>query len=131
MMLVIGAFSVEGGGPFLRGGDDLIAIAAAQLDAGTVTYAIFRPTQQIEETLNGFAGDFDRFHRRPFGRGHAVDAPVFAVAVRIAQIVLHVADDRVVPVAEVDRAVRAHLDVGGAEIRVGGRHDVFLKLRAE
>ena len=55
--------------------------------------------------------------------GDAVDAAVGAVAVGVAQVVLQVADDRVLPVDEPDGAVRPDLQVGGAEVCVGGRED--------
>ena len=41
------------------------------------------------------------------------------VAVRIANRVLHVADERVEPVADVERAVRAELEVDRAEVGIG------------
>ena len=44
-------------------------------------------------------------------RRHAPDPPAGVVAARIAKIDLAMLDDRVVPVGDIDRAVRAHLDV--------------------
>jgi hypothetical protein len=47
--------------------------------------------------------------------GDAVDAAVLVVAVRVAEVVLEVADDGLGPIAEVDGAVRAVADADGAE----------------
>ena len=47
------------------------------------------------------------------------------VSAGVAEVVLHVADDRVLPVGEVDGSVGADLDVAGAEVRVGREHDRF------
>ena len=48
-----------------------------------------------------------RRHERPALGGDAPDAAVRVVAARVAEIDLAVLDDRVVPVGDVDRAVRA------------------------
>ena len=47
------------------------------------------------------------------------------IPVGVPQVVLHVTDDRVVPVAEINRAIRADVDRGRAEVRVAGRNEVF------
>ena len=44
--------------------------------------------------------------------------PCVVVAVRIAEVVLHVADQRIEPVADVQRAVGAELEIDRAEVRV-------------
>ena len=61
--------------------------------------------------------------QRPALVGDAVDAAVRAVAAGVAEVVLHVADDRVLPVEEVDGAVRPDLEVRRAEVRIGGGDD--------
>ena len=50
---------------------------------------------------------FGCFTQREALVGHPVDAAMLVIAVRIAEVVLHVPDDRVLPVEEVDRPVRA------------------------
>ena len=45
------------------------------------------------------------------------DPPVRVIAARVAEIDFAVVDDRVVPVGDVDRAVRAHLDVDRRKAR--------------
>jgi hypothetical protein len=51
-----------------------------------------------------------------FGICNAVDAPVFMVAERIACAVLHVADEDVVPVDKVERAIGRELEVNGTKV---------------
>ena len=58
-----------------------------------------------------------RVQRAPLG-GDAVDAAVRMVAVRVAHVVLHVADDDVVPVGDVKSAIFAEDGIAGAEILV-------------
>ncbi len=59
-----------------------------------------------------------RCERAAFG-GDAPDAAVFPIAIGVAKAGLVVADDRVVPIAEVQGAVRAELDIDRAEAAVG------------
>ncbi len=68
--------------------------------------------------LDRLARDLQRLEQRPAFIGHAVDAAVGPVAAGIAEVVLHVADDRVLPLQEVDRSVRTNLDVGRAKIGI-------------
>src|SRR5262249_51822846 len=55
--------------------------------------------------------------------GNTIYAAVVAVAVRIAKIVLHVANDWVLPIEEIDGAVRPKLDVRWPKVRVAGIQD--------
>src|SRR5262245_7980868 len=43
-----------------------------------------------------------------------------AIAARIAKVVLHVADDRVVPIGEIERAVGSDFEVRRPEVRIAG-----------
>ena len=79
---------------------------------------VLRLLEQVEQRGDRLAVDLGGLSSgRPSIRD-AVDAAVLVVAVGVAQVVLHVADDRVVPVGEVDRAVRTDVDAGGAEVRI-------------
>ena len=60
---------------------------------------------------------------RPARVGHAIDPAVQPIARRVAQVVLHVPDDRVVPVGDIQRAVGADLGVDRPEVLVGGLQD--------
>src|SRR5438093_1220697 len=90
------------------------------------TSALSLASRSAKQLGDRLAGDRGRLRQRPALVADAVDAAVLAVAAGVAQVVLHVADDRVVPVQEVDRPVRPHADVGGPEVRVAGRHDRLL-----
>ena len=68
-----------------------------------------------------------RIRLRPF-IDDAINAAVFMVAIRIAQMMLQVPDDGLAPVAEVDRALRADVDRGRSERRIG-RRDQLLRDR--
>ena len=47
------------------------------------------------------------------------------VAAGVAEVVLHVADERILPVEKVNGAVRPDFDIGRAEIRIGRGEDRF------
>ena len=92
--------------------------AAAQLGLDPVAHAVFRLLEQVEQPLDRLAGDLHRLEQRPALVGDPVDAAVGPVAAGVAEVVLHVADDRVLPLEEVDRPVGPHLDVGRPEVGV-------------
>src|SRR5439155_3002676 len=90
---------------------------------GPVADVVFRLLEQVEEALDRLAGDLDRLEQRPAGIRDAVDAPMSLVPTWIAQMMLHVSDDGILPIEEIHGAVRADLDRVRAEIRVGGIND--------
>jgi hypothetical protein len=49
---------------------------------------------------------------------------VVVVAVRVARVVLHVADQGVVPVDDIERAIGRELEVHRAEVAIGGGDQV-------
>ena len=104
--------------PFLRGGDDFGGGAFAELDAGAMTHAIGGMLEVFEQRGDGLTVDGDGFLQFAAFGGHAVDAAVFVVAIWVAYVVLHVADDDVVPVGDVERAIFAEDGIAGAEILV-------------
>ena len=63
-----------------------------------------------------------RFGKRPSLRSYAPDAPMRFVSVRVAEAGLVMADDRVIPITNVERAVRSELRVHGTERTVRGRN---------
>src|SRR5262249_51879098 len=118
VMLVIRIVLIESVGPLLHRRDDLITLAAAQLYANAVTDAIFRLLEQIQQLFDGFAVNLDRLEQRPIRARDAIDAAVRAVAAGIAQGMLQVTNDGVVPIDEPDSAVGSDLQVRRAEIRI-------------
>ena len=113
--LVVG---IEALHPGLRGGDHVLRGTAGQFDPRAVPHAVHRRLQVLEERLDRLPVDRDGLLQRSPGRGEPEDAAVRVVAVGVADVVLHVADDHVVPVGDVERAVGAHDRVGGPEVAV-------------
>ncbi len=64
------------------------------------------------------AVDFDRFLQGAVLDRQTEDPAVFVVTVGVPNVVLHVADDDVLPVGNIQRAVFADDRVGGTEISV-------------
>src|SRR5262249_1318010 len=95
-------------------------LATAQFDANAVTDAIFRLLEQIQQLFDRFAFNLDRLEQRPIRARDAIDAAVRAVAAGIAEGVLQMADDRVVPIGEPDGGIGSDLQVRRAEIRIAG-----------
>src|SRR5260370_28424792 len=123
MVLVVLVVLVQCLHPFHSCRNDLARIASAKLDPRPIANVVFRLLEQVEEALDRLAGDLDGLEQRPAGIRDAVDAPMSLVPTWIAQVMLHVSDDGILPVEEVDGAVRADLDSVRAEIRVGGIND--------
>ena len=103
-------------GPLLDGGDHLRGVMLVQLDLGALADVVFVLGEQRDEVLDGLAVDLLRRQERAAGVGQAVEASVLVVAVRVAQVVLEVADEHLRPVHDVERAVGGDGDAGGTEV---------------
>ena len=104
---------------------------SAEFATGAIAGSVFGLLEVLEELGHGGAGDLGGLDERALGVGDAVDASAFTVAIRVTRVVLHVADERVVPVDEVERAVRREFEVDRAEVAVGGRDEVAVGLAGE
>ena len=131
VVLVGRVLLVELGGPGLHGGEHFARGVAAEFATGAVAGAVFGLLEVLEEFGDGSAGDLRGLHQRTLRVGDAVDAAMLAVAVGIACVVLHVADERIMPVDEVERAVRGELEVHRAEVAVGRGEEVAVGLAGE
>ncbi len=118
VVLVGGVAGIQAGGPLVDRLDDLGGIVLAELDLGPGAHIVLGRLEQLEQGRHRRSVDPGRRQQRPALVGHAVDAPVLVVAVGVAEMVLHVADDGVRPVHEVERAVGGDADPGRAEIRI-------------
>ena len=107
-------------GEVLGAGEDFGGVAAAEFAVGSLAGLEFGEFEVFEESGEIGAGDLGGIDERTRGIGDAVDAAVDVVAQRIARGVLHVADEHVVPVDDVEGAVGRELEVDGAEVSVGG-----------
>jgi hypothetical protein len=124
VVFVIGVGFVEACGPFGDGWEDLVERAAAEFPAAAVAGAVFREFEVIEESGDGSAFDLSWLEERAGRVGDAVDAAVDVVAEGVAGIVLHVTDEDIVPVDDVERAVWGEFEVDGAEVAVVGLEEV-------
>ena len=118
MMGILFLFRIELLDPLFRGGDDLFGISLTEFDPRAVADAIDGRFQIFEQSRNRLAIDGDWLLKRPTDGSHAVDATMSVVAVGIADVVLHVANDDVVPVAEIQRAIRCENGIRGAKVLV-------------
>ena len=117
----VALFGFQAFDPALHRRNHVLRFAAAQFDFGPVSYAVVLAFQQFQQTCHRLAGDLRQLGRLPAFVAQSVDAAVFAVAVRVAQVVLHVADDRVLPVGNVQGSVRPHLGIYRAEVRISAQ----------
>ena len=97
--------------------------AAVELELGPVADPVDRIGEELDELGNRAAANRHRLGHRLAIHHHPVDAAVDPVAAGVAEVVLHVTDDRVLPIGEVDGAVGPHLEIGRAEVRVARRDD--------
>src|SRR5947208_12341581 len=102
--------------PLLRRRNDFVAVPTRQLNASTIANAVIAVGQRREQFFNWFPGDGPRLLQRPAFIRHLVNPAMRMIAARIAQIVLHVPDDRVLPIEEVDRSIWSNLHVRRPEI---------------
>ena len=131
MVLIGRVLRVELRDPRLDRGEHLGGRTGTQLAAGAVAGAVFGLLEVREQFGDGGAGDLGGLDQRPPGVGDAVDAAVLMVAVRVARVVLHVPDQRVVPIEEVERTIGRELQVHRAEVAVGGTEQVAIGLAHE
>ena len=122
--IVEGILAVELRGPGLHGRDDLRGRTTAQLATRAVAGAVLGRLQVLEQLRQAGTGYFRRRHQRARRVGHPVNAAMVVVALRIAGVVLHVPDEGVVPVEEVQRAIWSELEVHRAEVRIAGADEV-------
>ena len=100
----------------------------AQFDLRARPHVVLRFLEQFEQLVQRLAVDPRRFEQWPALTGYPVDAPVRVVAVRVANVVLHVPDELVGPIEKIDRAVRGDVHRHRAEVRIVGFDQVFHRL---
>ena len=127
-VFVVGFFRVELSGPFFDFSIELAEGTTAKFAAGAVAGPGLWEGEVLEEFREGAVVDFGGFDEGAAWVGNAVDTTVFVIAERVAGAVLHVADENVVPVAEVEGAIWPKLVIDGAEIAVGRFEEVVAML---
>ena len=123
LILLVGL--VQTGGPFLRRGDDLRAVVLREFHLGEFADAVLRLLEKFQQGFDRLAVDLLRRQKRAAFVGDAIDAAEAHGAVGVTEMVLQVADDRVVPVGEVEGAVGSGGDRGGTEVRVAGGNQIL------
>ena len=124
-MFVSGVLRVERRCPFFHSGNDVRTVAFTQLDLRQLTRLVFRFLQQLQQRGNRRAVYPGSFRQRPPLIRDSINAAVVVVAIGIAQMMLHVADDRILPVRKINRAIWSHIDRHGTEIRIAGTDEVL------
>src|SRR5688500_18604714 len=105
-------------GPLLQGGQNLL-LALGQNPAGPLAIIPIWREQLIEQALVRRTHQLRPWQQRPpFGR-HSPDAPTLVVASRITKVNFAMLDDRVGPIGNVKRPIRAYLYVDWSEGHIG------------
>ena len=128
MTLVEGIVFVEFPSPVLHLFQDLIGIAAPQFTQSAITCTVFGQPQVFQEDGNGSAGHLGRFDQGPGWVSDAIDAPVVVVAVGVPSGMLHVTDQGIVPIDEVEGTVGGKFEVDGPKIGIGGINQILPQL---
>ncbi len=123
MMLVVRIVGAQRIDPLARRGDHRLCVATRQLKLRPIPHAVLRLLEQIQQRFNRLVRDRLRIQQGTAFVNHPVDAAVLTVATWIAHVMLHVTDDRVLPVGEVNRAVGTDLEVHRSEVGVGRSDD--------
>ena len=118
VVLVAGIGGIEAFDPFFEGGHDRGRRARTQRKPGLVPGAIFVSLQQLELSLDRLALDPRPLVQGPALRRDAPDAAVDRIAPRVPQRVLHVSDQRIEPVGDVERPVEPEFDRNRPEVRI-------------
>ena len=110
----------EGLRDLVRCCDDLRCVPRAELDFRAGPDIVFGFFQKLQETFDRFTCNLLWLEQRTSLISHTIDAPVSVIAVWVANVVLHMADDRIVPVENVERTVWRDIDGRWTEIRIVG-----------
>ncbi len=115
VMLRLGVGRVERLRPRAEEGEDFPGVPLGHRSACHVAIVIERRLEEVEERGHGRARYARGLEEGAALRRDLPDPSMTVAAARIAEVVGHLADDEVVEVEDVDRAVGAHGDVHGAE----------------
>ena len=131
MVIGPGIAAVERGDPAGQLDGDLVPAPLLEHPARLLPGPLLGRLEGIEQRPGVGADQLRPRHRRASPGRDPPDPTAGVVAPRVAEIDLAVLDDRVVPVGDVDRPVRPHLDVDRAEGHVLGLDQLGLLARGE
>ena len=101
---------------------NFLAIAFRQNATSLRAIEIFRGFELFQNLSNGSFREIETWNERTILRRDAPDTAMCEVAARIAKMILHVADERIVPIGDVERAVWTHPHIDGTKRVVGGNN---------
>ena len=125
LVFMSGIVTVEARHPTLHRGDHLPRIVPVQLELGPFAHLVLRFLEQLEQRFDGLTVDGRSWEQRPALVGDPVNPPMPVVPVGVPQMMLHVPDDRLVPVGKVNGAVRTGGDGDGTKIRIARFNQMF------
>ena len=102
VVLVAWVFVVESGGPSTECSEDICGGMLAEFAAGAVAGAVFGELEILQEFCDRLAINWGGLDEGTGGIGDPVDAAMNVIAVGVPGIVLHVADEDVVPIDDVE-----------------------------
>src|SRR5690606_7067184 len=105
-------------------------IPAAEFTPRTVPGPVFRKFQVIQKRGDISPGNGGRFDQWPRRVRNAIYATMGMVAQWVTLVVLHVANQYVVPINDIQRAVGREFHVNGPEVRVVRLHQVLSMVTA-
>ena len=109
MVLMVFLVRVELTDPRAGCGDHFGGVSSAEFDPGAIAHPVLGAFEEFEQFSERLIRDEIWPHRGPALDGDPVDPSMVAIPAGISQVMLHVADDGVVPVEEIEGPVRADL----------------------
>ena len=104
--------------PFLGSSNDRIRITTTQLNPGAMTNSIGGMLQVFQQSCDRLASDFDWFLKGTIFYGKAENPSMNVITIRVSDIVLHVTDDCIMPVGNIQRSVFSDDRIRWTEIAV-------------
>ena len=117
--------------PALQAGEDFVGLTTTEFETRARTGAIFRQREVGEQHVDRGASDDRGLHERTRGIGNPIDTTMDMVAHRVTRAVLHVPDERIVPVGDVQGTIRRELHGDRPEITVGRLQEVLAEGQGE
>ncbi len=122
IVIVIAVLLVQ---PLIDRADDLVGVAGAEFHAGEVADVVFVSLEQSDHVGDRRPFDFGDFEQRFVLVADSPNPTVVFVAFGIAQIVLHVADQRVEPIDDIECSIGTELHIDRAEVGIAAGEQRF------
>src|SRR5690606_4515337 len=96
-----------------------VPFSCPQFPAHAIPDAVFIGLQKLQQSGYRLAVDLGGFEQGPTRIGNSPDPAMRLVPIGITKVVLHVTDQRVVPVHDIKSSVRPELEGNRSEIAIG------------